>query len=276
MSKLPPWLSVGQTIAWIAFRRATPTADWEDPSKPPAVVWEDLLPETHNWRAPRDLLLAALEARTAREEWEAPPDEWWTTEEVLDEIDRLERETGMPPAALAAELSADIERTAAAEAQITQAEADLRDAVSKGRITAYARRVGEEENAAIPALALSRRDRKITEAGNIIAGAGVPEWTDVQFRAEDVLAIWPAERRQEAAQTAAAETRMKGWLVEQMKAAPNAPTSKPEMRKRAEAAGHVVSDRAFIRAWPIAVKEANAPAWSRPGRKSRRRIETPV
>ena len=28
MSKLPPWLSAGEAIAWIALGEATPTADW--------------------------------------------------------------------------------------------------------------------------------------------------------------------------------------------------------------------------------------------------------
>jgi hypothetical protein len=62
-------------------------------------------------------------------------------------------------------------------------------------------------------LKLSRRDREITEAGNIIAGAGVPEWTDVQFSREEVLAIWP-EGREPATGAAPAAT---AWMLAEAK-----------------------------------------------------------
>jgi hypothetical protein len=270
MTKLPPWLSAGEAIALIAFGKATPAAEWADLPE---------LQETPPWRAPRDLLLVALGARAKGKEWRTPPGEWWTTEEVLAQIARVERETGKDAAALAEELRADIARVGDAEARLTAAETDLRDAAADGRIAAQGRRVtacGERQShEEIPASAFLRRDREIIAGTDTIRVPDRIEWIDVQFRTADVLAIWPADRRQEAAQTTAAETRMARWLVAQMKAAPNAPIPKPEMRKRAEAAGHVVGDRAFIRAWRIAVKDANAQAWSLPGRKSKRRIEMP-
>jgi hypothetical protein len=230
MTKLPPWLSAGQTIAWIAFGKATPAAKWADLPE---------LQETRDWRAPRDLLLAALDARAKGKEWRAPPGEWWTTEEVLATIARLEDETRKDAAALAEELKADIARlgdgiapgkkdTAVAgvhppaaadgaerqsgrigdaEARLMAAKADLRGKLIAERITAYGRRVGAAEHDAIRAEAFLRQERKITEEGTITVPDGtdeedtdeedtiiVPtriEWTDVQFRTEDVLREWP-------------------------------------------------------------------------------------
>jgi hypothetical protein len=77
------------------------------------------------------------------------------------------------------------------------------------------------------------------------------------------------------ASTIAAERRLETWLVERMRADPDNPPGKAAIRREAEAAGHVVSARAFLRAYASAVKAAGAPAWSAPGRKSKRRIETP-
>jgi hypothetical protein len=59
-----------------------------------------------------------------------------------------------------------------------------------------------------------------------------------------------------------------------MRANPDNPPGKAVIRREAEAAGHVVSARAFLRAYANAVKTAGTPAWSAPGRKSKRRIET--
>jgi hypothetical protein len=272
MTNLPPWLSAGEVISLIAFGKATPAAEWAGLPE---------LQETRNWCAPRDLLLPALQARAAgHEDFPAEPaGDYWDKPALLAEIARLERETEMSDAALAEELRADIARIAEDEARIKQAKDDLRDKLAEDLIAAQGRRVtthSEQQNhEEIPASVFLRRDREIIAETDTIRVPDCIEWTDVQFRTADVLAIWPADRRQEAAQTTAAETRMVRWLVAQMKAAPNAPIPKPEMRKRAEDAGHVVSDRAFIRAWRIAVKDANAPAWSAPGRKSKRRIETP-
>jgi hypothetical protein len=74
--------------------------------------------------------------------------------------------------------------------------------------------------------------------------------------------------------TIAAERRLEAWLVQKMRANRDNPPGKAVIRREAEAAGHVVSARAFLRAYANAVKAADAPAWSAPGRKSKRRIET--
>jgi hypothetical protein len=184
MTKLPPWLSAGEAIGWIAFGKATPAAEWADLPE---------LQETRPWRAPRDLLLAALQARAARQEWHAPPGEWWTTEDVLAEIARLERKTERPPAALAEELRADIARIAAAEARIEQAKNDLRDRLADGLIAAQGRRVmarGEQQDhEEIPASVFLRRDREIITETDAIRVPDRIEWIDVQFRTADVLAL---------------------------------------------------------------------------------------
>lgn len=88
---------------------------------------------------------------------------------------------------------------------------------------------------------------------------------DARFDPEKVKAGTPAK--------AAAETRCRRWLVEEMRAGPDAPRSKEEMAAEASAR-FGVKGRAFVRAWGAAAQEAATPAWSRPGRKSTHRIDT--
>ncbi len=78
-----------------------------------------------------------------------------------------------------------------------------------------------------------------------------------------------------AASTIAAEKRLEFWLVERMRASPYGPPGKGVVKAEAKADGHRVSVRAFSRAYANAVAAANAPAWSAPGRKSKRRIDMP-
>ncbi len=85
-----------------------------------------------------------------------------------------------------------------------------------------------------------------------------------------------AETAIAAETTAAAEGRFTAWLTARIRQAPDSPPGKPAILEEAGAAGFQVSTRAFVRAWAKAVQEANAPAWSSPGRKSKRRIETPT
>ena len=65
------------------------------------------------------------------------------------------------------------------------------------------------------------------------------------------------------------------WLVERMKASPLHSPGKDVIKREAVAAGFKVGPRGFNRAWDKAVEQADAPAWKHPGRKSKRRIETP-
>ena len=75
--------------------------------------------------------------------------------------------------------------------------------------------------------------------------------------------------------TSAHEFRLKGWLTKEMKAQPNAPKSKAEMQAAAKAAGLTFTTRGFNRSWSEAALRAETPKWSKPGRKSKRHIDTP-
>jgi hypothetical protein len=77
------------------------------------------------------------------------------------------------------------------------------------------------------------------------------------------------------AATVAAERRLQAWLEEQMRASPSASPGKKIIAARAKHAGHLHSGRPFARAYHNAVVATGAIAWSAPGRKSPRRIETP-
>ena len=107
-----------------------------------------------------------------------------------------------------------------------------------------------------------------------------PLYYDVLIEAAGLRKVWdtlvdPAIPSA-AETTSAAEKRFTAWLIRRIKSAPNNPPGKPAVRIEANTAGFNISGRAFIRAWAKAVQEANAPAWSSSGRKSKRRIETPT
>ena len=76
--------------------------------------------------------------------------------------------------------------------------------------------------------------------------------------------------------TVAQETELRKWLVSRMVATPMEPRPKATMQGIATDAGLKFSARAFERCWRIAVVESGASAWSAPGRKSSRRIDTPT
>jgi hypothetical protein len=83
--------------------------------------------------------------------------------------------------------------------------------------------------------------------------------------AHEVRASWPDLRPGEAnvLRTAASEAGAKQRLIALMREQPDDPTPKAKLRPRFLG----VSDRAFDRIYLQAVAEANAPAWSAPGRR---------
>ncbi len=81
--------------------------------------------------------------------------------------------------------------------------------------------------------------------------------------------------RQRAASTIAAEKSIERWLAARMRESPETPVSKSLLKQQARDAGLRFSERGFVRAHADAVKATGAVAWSAPGRKSTRRIDTP-
>jgi hypothetical protein len=97
-----------------------------------------------------------------------------------------------------------------------------------------------------------------------------PTFREVRFYTADVINVWPRWKGGEAAarRTSARESELERWLAQQMRAAPNAPRSKPTMKEEANLAKLKFSERGFNRAWAKAVQRSGATCWSRPGRKS--------
>ena len=113
-----------------------------------------------------------------------------------------------------------------------------------------------------------------------------PLWHDLLIEAAGLREAWGIVADQTissatgaaiaAETTAVAEKRLTAWLIARIRQAPDSPPGKLAILNEAKAAGFKVSDRAFVRAWARATQEADAPVWSNPGRKSKRRIETPT
>lgn len=117
----------------------------------------------------------------------------------------------------------------------------------------------------------------------IIARADLAAWCGFPPEPEPIErpADWPVARAPSAqsrktrvASTRGAETRLEEWLAQKMRASPSQPPGKENIKAEAEKAGHLVSVRAFLRAYANAVKMTGAFEWSASGRKSKRRIDT--
>jgi hypothetical protein len=63
------------------------------------------------------------------------------------------------------------------------------------------------------------------------------------------------------------EQHLTAWLVARMQANPDQPRPKNDVRQEATALGFAVSDASWERCWADAVKQANTPKWSAPGRR---------
>ena len=98
-------------------------------------------------------------------------------------------------------------------------------------------------------------------------GVTLPGW--VLVAEDDVRRIWPESP---STHNIAQETELKKWLVEQMKAAPNAPRPKATMKKEAEDKfGREIGGREFDRVYNAAASEAETPAWTQAGRRPKSR-----
>ena len=75
--------------------------------------------------------------------------------------------------------------------------------------------------------------------------------------------------------TAVAEGGLSRWLTTMMQDKPDAPISKEKVKQLASSKFRF-SKRGFERAWAKAVTESGAIRWSKAGRKSQRRIDTPI
>jgi hypothetical protein len=222
------------------------------------------------WRVPLDPLLAALKADAEGREYSAPPDEWLATDEIRAEADRWMRETGKT----AAELSAIMERVARLDARtvdlgdpeialvVGMAADDLQAAAHEGRVVARGRAAcrPDDPRDEIPAKWFDEQ-REIDPFGTLRGPGGKGEWTDVQFRTEDVLREWPEGREPAPAAAPAAEA----WMLAE---AEQEYAAKGQMPKRD------VIVRDCMRKTGCSWAEALA-AWNElPGNLRRRRGET--
>ncbi len=88
---------------------------------------------------------------------------------------------------------------------------------------------------------------------------------------KDAVPALPAKQINNA--TMAEETSCKKWLIGEMRKNPSERAMSKEMAKGIwQSKGHKIGDKAFGRAWANAVLEANAPAWSAPGRQKKNRF----
>ncbi len=115
-----------------------------------------------------------------------------------------------------------------------------------------------------------RNARRRQGPANLSSPAIYPLYVEIRFRVLDVRQLWkPLSEASKTHLTAKAETDLEAWLVERMKLEPGNPPGKAAVKLEAEAAGYKASNEGFKRAYANAVKRADTPAWSRPGRKSK-------
>jgi hypothetical protein len=298
------WMGPDEVIAWIAFRNPLPHSKWDEFTNDKLIrSW----PEwgfKHGIVAMEDqagLLLAALRARSEKRPWRVPNGElfgggWAKPYRAL--VSRLVRQQAASATTLAAELEQDIKTHATVYAALDRAQQEMIAAVREERLELFGHKAKGDGQADPSAIAerveavLFLGPRTIDLDGWIREDRQLPieEWAGyrgpyydrLHLRTSKVLALWPERAPPESdvstippASTAAQETSITKWLVLRMTAAPTVPRSKVTMKEAARSAGVNFSGRAFERAWHAAVQESGASAWSKPGRKSKRRIDTP-
>ena len=102
-------------------------------------------------------------------------------------------------------------------------------------------------------------------------GVTLPEW--VLVAEGDVRRVWPEPS---STHTIGHETELKKWLVEQMKAAPNAPRTKAVMKQEAEDKfGREIGGREFARVYNAAANEPKHRPGPSQGAARNHRIKTP-
>jgi hypothetical protein len=247
------------------------------------------------------LLLAALQARGEGRIWRVPNADAfggaWASP-YRKHVSRLMRQHAASATTLAADLEQDIKIHTTVYAALDRAQREMIAAVREERLELFGHKAkgdGQSDPSAVAErveaiLFLGPRtidlDGWIREDRQLPiekwAGYRGPYYDRLYLRAGKVLALWPERAPRESdvsairpAGTAAQETSITKWLVSRMTAAPTVPRSKEAMKEAARSAGMNCSGRAFERAWLAAVQESGASAWSKPGRKSRHRIDTP-
>jgi hypothetical protein len=145
-----------------------------------------------------------------------------------------------------------------------------------------------EPHEAIPRTFFANPESTIFAGWATCFGHG-PDWGDIRFERDEVLRLLDRIQSQPNAVNAHAEvasptaghptigqeTALKNWIAMEMRRALNAPRSKDFMRTAAATEAKLeFSQRAFERAWHNAIAETGATDWLKPGRKSKRRIDT--
>ena len=308
-SYIPPgtvWWTACEAFTWAAFRDARKLCWWDEDGNErwtesvefPASKW------AVDWKQPpcTGLSRAFIALATGRR-W--TPEEWgsrgrahylgWAWA-IMRDTEVIIRDPDKSAEHLHALLAEHNEQHARNKDKLHQAWRDVMAKVRAGQVTVRARRTlqnGKPDISALPEILDPIRvfgPLAIGLGGNVDyaggkSGGGItttplealvdykgPRWDEAEFVAGQVQAIWLAKPSIVAAQaTAVGEIRLQTWLVEKMRAAPNAPTAKMGMKELAKVAGHAFSDVGFDRAWGSAVKRTGLAAWSAPGRKPKLR-----
>jgi hypothetical protein len=294
-----------EVTAWIAFRNPLPHSEWDEftngelsRSWPEWGFKQGIVALEDQAR----LLLSAFLARAQRRPWRAPTAELFGAGRIKpfrEQVSHLMRQHAASATALAAELEQDIKTHTAVYTALDSAQRKMIAAVREELLELFGHKAKGDGQADPSAVAerveavLFLGPRTIGLDGWIRADRQLPieEWAGyrgpyydrVHFRTSQVLALWPEQVSRESdilssppVRTVAQETLLTKWLITKMEATPTMPQSKKIMKCAAGKDGLKFSDRGFERAWHAAVQRSEASAWSKAGRKSKRRIDTPI
>jgi hypothetical protein len=293
------WMDPAEVTAWIAFRKPFPRSKWDEfangklsRSWPEWGFRNGIVTMEDQAR----LLLSAFLARGQRRPWRVPNAELlgggWI-KSFREQVSRLMRQHAASATTLAAELEQDIKTHTAVYTALDSAQQEMIAAVREERLELFghkAKGAGQADPSAVAVRVEAvlflgprtidldgwiREDRQLpTEEW---AGYRGPYYDRVRFKTEEVIALWPVPKLNEAvAHHIASETRLIRWLTELMRTSPNEPMSKADTKLAAIKAGFEFPERAFQRAWAAAVRDSEATRWATAGRKSKRRIDTPT
>jgi hypothetical protein len=176
-----------------------------------------------------------------------------------------------------------VERTPAAvdglsidEEKLPEALTEIHDALVRDQITAWSATTHEPVPRALPAATWSIFEFAYEEKNGLIytltfrPSGSIDEQPlkDLRFKSVEVRRHWLGAEPAPPTTVAAAQTECRRWLSNEMRASPDRP--RPRNQVRAEAMEHFpkLSGRGFDRAWRDAISETGAEKWSKAGRRT--------
>jgi hypothetical protein len=163
------------------------------------------------------------------------------------------------------------------EEKLPEALTEIHDALVRGQIAAWSATIREPVPRELPTATWSIFEFAYEEKNGLIhtlifrPSGSIDErpLKDLRFKSIEIRRHWPgAGPAPPPPTTVAAQTECKRWLANEMRASPDRPRPRRQVRAEAMQRFPKLSGRGFDHAWRDAINEAGAEKWSKAGRRT--------